>query len=278
MKYTQIPANTFENIQLNAGIIVDSFAPDSGEIGDILCATTGGVAFADEIEYVDFGEDIDNCPKNMKELKKLDSRTVTLSGTAVTMDAAFAKMTAGAADVDTDNAGHIIPRNEILPTDFVDIWVVGDYSDKNTGEDAGYMAIKLINALSTGGFALQTADKGKGNFAFEYTGHYSMDDQDKVPYDIYIKGSDVEPSAGILLDRHKIVMHEGDDDIQLNADVHPAGQTVTWTVGNSSIATATGGLVHAVAEGNTIVTASITVDGVTYNDTCTVIVEAVEGA
>jgi len=278
MKYTQIPTTTFENIQLNAGIIVDAFNPDSGEVGNILCATTGGVAFADAVEYVDFGEDIDNCPKNMKELKKLDSHAVTLSGTAVTIDATFAKMAAGAADVDSDNAGHIIPRNDILPTDFDEIWWVGDYSDKNTGADAGYMAIKLINALSTGGFALQTSDKGKGNFAFEFTGHYSMDDQDKVPYEIYVKGSDVQPSAGILLDRHKIVMHEGDDDIQLHAEVHPAGSTVTWNVGSSSVATATGGLVHAAGEGNTIVTASITVDGVTYNDTCTVVVEAVEGA
>lgn len=277
MKYTQIPANTFENIQLNAGIIVDVFDPDSGEIGNILCATTGGVAFADEIEYVDFGEDIDNCPKNMKELKKLDSHTVTLSGTAVTMDAAFVKMAAGAADVDPDNAGHIVPRNEILPADFKEIWWVGDYSDKNTGADAGYMAIKLINALSTGGFALQTEDKGKGNSAFEYTGHYSMDDQDKVPYEIYVKGSDVEPSAGILLNKHKLAMTAGDK-VTLVAETTPANQTVTWSSASSSVATVSSGEVTAAGTGNTIITASCTVDGVTYSDTCTVIVSAVQGA
>lgn len=187
MKYTQIPETTFENIQLNAGIVVDGFTPGTGEINNILFATTGGVSFADAIEYIDFGDDIDNCPKNMMELKHLDTHTVTLSGTAVTMSASSAKMLMAAADVDGSDSTHIVPRNDLLTTDFDDIWWIGDYSDKNTGANAGFMAIKLINALSTGGFALQTADKGKGNFAFEFTGHYSMEDQTKVPYELYVK-------------------------------------------------------------------------------------------
>ena len=187
MKYTQIPADTFQNIQLNAGILVDSFTPATGVIGNLLGATTGGTSFSDSIEYIDFGEDIDNCPKNMKELKKLDSHTVTLSGTFVTMKPETAKMLAGAADIDGSNSTHIIPRNNLNADDFEELWWVGDYSDVNTGTNAGFIAIKMINALSTGGFAIQSTDKGKGNFAFEFTGHYSMSDQDKVPYEIYIK-------------------------------------------------------------------------------------------
>jgi len=195
MKYTQIPVDTFQNIQLNAGILVDEFTPSTGEVGNLLGATTGGTSFADAVEYIDFGEDIDNCPKNMKELKKLDSHTVTLSGTFVTMTAATAKMLAGAADVDGQNAGHIIPRNELIDTDFKELWWVGDYSDKNTGANAGYIAIRMMNALSTGGFAIQTADKGKGNFAFEFTGHYSMNAQDTVPYEIYVKAGEAETTT-----------------------------------------------------------------------------------
>ena len=38
MDYTKIPVNTFEELVLNAGIIVDSFTPSSGEIGNILGA------------------------------------------------------------------------------------------------------------------------------------------------------------------------------------------------------------------------------------------------
>ena len=98
MKYTQIPATTFEQIQLNAGILVDSFNPASGVIGNLLGATSGGINFTDTVDYKDFGEDIDNCPKNMKELKKLDKHEVKMSGTFVTISAATAKKLAGAAE------------------------------------------------------------------------------------------------------------------------------------------------------------------------------------
>lgn len=187
MKYTQIPTTAFQNIQLNAGILVDTFTPATGVIGNLLGATTGGIQFADAPEFSDYGEDIDNCPKNMKELKKLVSHAVTLSGTFVTVTAATAKKLAGAADVDEDDATHIIPRNDLIDDDFEDLWWIGDYSDQNTGNTAGFVAIHMKNALNTGGFQIQSTDRGKGQFAFSFEGHYSMDAQDEVPYEIYVK-------------------------------------------------------------------------------------------
>ena len=195
MKYTQIPSTAFEQIQLNAGILVDEFTPSDGTIGNLLGATTGGVQFQDSVEFTDFGEDIDNCPKNMMELKKLDSHEVTMSGTFVTVSAEVAKMLAGAADVDGSDATHIIPRNDLLTTDFQDIWWVGDYSDNNTGTNAGFIAIHLMNALNTDGFQIQSTDKGKGQFAFNFTGHYSMSAQDTVPYELYVKAGTSSGSA-----------------------------------------------------------------------------------
>ena len=50
----------------------------------------------------------------------------------------------------------------------------------------------MMNALSTGGFQLKTADKGKGQMAFEYTAHYSISKQDVVPYELYIKAGTAE--------------------------------------------------------------------------------------
>lgn len=187
MQYTQIPSTAFQNIQLNAGILVDSFVPATGVIGNLLGATTGGINFSDDPEYSDFGEDIDNCPKNMLELKKLDSHTVTMSGTFITVTAATAKLLAGSADVDSQDSTHIVPRNDVDEDDFTDLWWVGDYSDKNSGATAGFVAIHMLNALNTGGFQIQSTDRAKGQFAFEFTGHYSMDAQDTVPYEIYIK-------------------------------------------------------------------------------------------
>lgn len=275
MKYTQIPANTFKQIQLNAGVLTDSFNPATGAIGNILGATTGGAAFADALEFVDFGEDIDNCPKNTKELKVLDSHTVTLSGTYVTVSADLAARLVAAGDVDQADASHVVPRNDLLPSDFKTIWWVGDYSDVNNGSDAGFIALKLMNTLSTGGFQIQSTDKGKGQFAFEYTAHYSIEDPDTVPYEIYIKEGDASTNASILISKHSATV-EKDATVTITASVVPAGSTVTWTTSDDTVATVNGGVVTGEAAGNAIITASITVNGVTYTDTCTVVVTAPE--
>ena len=195
MKFTQIPADTFENLQMNAGILLDEFTPSTGVIGNIIGATTGGINFTATPTYSDYGEDIDNCPKNMKELKKLDSWEATLSGTFASVSASLAKTLIGAADANKSDATHIIPRNDILETDFQDIWWVGDYSNLNGDKNGGFCAVHLINALSTGGFQIQSTDKAKGQFAFSFTGHYSMDDQSRVPFEIFVKAGTAEPSG-----------------------------------------------------------------------------------
>lgn len=189
MKFTQVAADTFSKLQLNAGVLLTDFDPSNPELdrSKIFGATGGGVSFTAAAEYVDFGEDIDNVPANTKELKKLDSVTATMSGTFKAADTKLAKTLIGAADISAD--GKVTPRVDLIAADFIDVWWVGDYSDVNTGDDAGFMAIHLINALSTGGFSIQSNDKSKGDFAFEFTGHYSMNNIDLVPYELYIKGS-----------------------------------------------------------------------------------------
>lgn len=273
MKYTQIPATAFQNIQLNAGILVDNFNPATGVIGNIVGATSGGVNFTDSVEYTDFGEDIDNCPKNTMELKQLDSHEVTMSGTFVTLSAATAKMLAGAADVDGSDATHIIPRNDILTSDFKTIWWIGDYSDVNTGDNAGFVAIKMLNALNTGGFQIQSTDKGKGQFAFEFTGHYSMSAQSTVPYEIYVKQGSGSSSPFIYLNTHSVELEDGDS-FTFSVEKNPADASITWESDDTSVASVANGVVTAEGAGSTIISASITVDGVTYNDTCTVVVTA----
>ena len=194
MKFTKIPSDTFQKLQINAGILTTDFTPATGTIGEAgqIGATAGGVNFTATPTYSDFGEDIDNCPKNMKELKKLDSWEVKMTGTFVNADTAIAKRLCGAADIGTPDTTKVTPRNDLKDADFADIWLVGDYSDKNGETNGGFIAIKLLNALSTGGFQLQTADKAKGQFAFEFTGHYSMSAQDTVPFEIYIKAGTAE--------------------------------------------------------------------------------------
>lgn len=197
MKFTRIPETAFQSLQLNAGILLRDFTPGTGTVdeADIMGATSGGVNFTATPTYSDFGEDIDNAPVNVLELKRLDSWEVTMSGTFITVDTALAKTLIGAADIDKSDSTKVTPRNNVLETDFTDIWWVGDYSDKNGATNGGYVAIHMLNGLSTGGFQLQSGNREKGQFAFEFTGHYSIDAQDTVPFEVYVKAGTAEPEA-----------------------------------------------------------------------------------
>ena len=247
MKFTQIPADTFEQLQLNAGVIASAFTPESGTLtaSNIIGATSGGVSFTSTPTYKDFGEDIDNCPKNTKELKKIDGYDVKLSGTLVTVTSDVAKRLVGAAGVSGGEAQYaltsdtslvtgktyytrsgsgtagspyvytpvqnpsaaslstyyevtgystakVTPRADLASADFADIWWIGDYSDKNGATNGGFVAIRVINGLSTGGFQLQSSDKEKGKFAFEFTGHTSMATPSVVPFEVYVKAGTAE--------------------------------------------------------------------------------------
>lgn len=197
-KFTQIPTDTFKKLQLNAGILTTEFDPATGELSasSIIGATSGGVSFEATPSFTDFGEDIDNCPKNTKELKKLDSWEAKMSGSFVTMDTNVATSVIGTAAVASDDPTKVVPRNSVEAKDFKNIWWVGDYSDINedgsSAGKAGFIAIKLINALSTGGFKIQSGDKAKGTFEFEYTGHYSSENIDTVPFELYIKAGSAD--------------------------------------------------------------------------------------
>lgn len=196
MKYTKIPTSTFQNIQLNAGVLLSSFTPATATVSDsaILGATSGGVNFTATPAFLDFGEDIDNCPKNMLELKKLDNWDIQMSGTFITVSAETAARLIGAGDVDGTDTSKVVPRNDITASDFKDLWWVGDYSDKNGDTNGGFVAIHMMNTLSTGGFQIQSGDKSKGTFAFTFTAHYSNAAQETVPFEVYVKAGTAEPT------------------------------------------------------------------------------------
>ena len=199
MKFTQIPADTFSKLQMNAGILVSGstgFVPSTGVVttANIIGATSGGINVSCVPSYVDFGEDVDNCPKNMMELKKLDTWECKISGTFVTVSTTLAKLLLGAGDIDGTDTTKVTPRRDLSQSDFSDVWFVGDYSDKNGDTNGGFVAVHLLNALSTGGFSMQTGDKSKGQFSAEFTGHVSMSHQDVVPMEFYIQTGSAEPS------------------------------------------------------------------------------------
>lgn len=178
--YTKIPQNAFQALQLDAGVLLTTFNPASPSITDsaILTATTGGLTIACVPTYSDFGEDVDNCPNNMKELKHLDGWDCSISTTSLDTSLELLRYTLGAADI-TVASSKIAPRRDLKQSDFADLWWVGDKAD------GGFVAVKLINALSTGGFSLKTTKNGKGQISMTLTGHVSIADQDTMPMEFY---------------------------------------------------------------------------------------------
>lgn len=204
MRYYEIPQDTFDGLVTEAGLLLKNFDIEAAissptakgfTNSDIICATTGGVKIDLTPTYSDLGEDVDNCPLNMMELKHLDSYEAKIAATGIGLTAGNLKDTIGAADIDADGFG-VTPRMQLLQTDFQSIWWV---SDKVNG---GFVAAKLTNGLSTGGLSLQTGKNTKGQLTLEFTGHVSLAAQDVVPLKFYstiaptLSEVTVEPESG----------------------------------------------------------------------------------
>ena len=180
-KFTVIPKDTFDDLQLDAGVVLTSFDPSAPAVTDsaIVCATTGGITVSCVPTYSDLGEDVDNCPNNLKELKHLDSWECKMSFSALGTSPKMIRMALGAADIDGTDTTKVIPRRDLKQSDFADLWWVGDKAD------GGLVAVQLKNALSTSGFSLKTTKNGKGQLSVEFTGHVSIEDQDTMPMVFY---------------------------------------------------------------------------------------------
>ena len=185
--FVQIPQNTFSELVLEAGVLLNKFdinSPKAPADEDIICATTGGISISCVPTYSDMGEDIDNCPNNTKELKHLDGWECKVSTTALNTTPEMIAMQLGAADitnVSDENTKKITPRMNLdSEKDFKDIWWLIDVSD------GGLAAVKIANALSTGGFVLQTTKNGKGQYTLEIMGHPSIKTQSTVPMEFYV--------------------------------------------------------------------------------------------
>lgn len=201
MTLKKIRDNTFKELTMNVFMLLKTFQPESFDFktgitaSNIIASTTGGVTFTDAPEYTDFGEDIDNCPKNTMELKHKEDGEVTLSGTLVTLNPEAVQMLIGAADIaekDTSGFGtgneaiKITPRHDLKPKageggDFIEsLWGLADYGE------GGLLAIKMNRVLNTSGFTISTTDQAKGTFAFTFTCHKSIEAQDDPAYEIYL--------------------------------------------------------------------------------------------
>ena len=181
MNFVKVSENTFNEIQMEAGLILNTFDPTGAtevKDEDIVCATTGGIEIACKPTFTDYGEDIDNVPNNMLEFKEIDGWDCSIAFTALNASTSVLKLALCAADVAD---GKITPRNDLTTADAKDIWWVGQR------KDGGFVACRLMNALATEGLTLKTTKKGKGQISCTLTGHVSITAQDVVPMEFYVQ-------------------------------------------------------------------------------------------
>lgn len=181
-KFSKISQKAFESMQINAGVVLNKFDPSGTtevQDADIICATSGDITAICKANFTDLGADVNNAQKNTAELMQIEDYDCTLAFTALNVTTDVIKMAIGAADVSDKK---VAPRMILDPTestgDFKDIWWVGDTID------GGYVAVRLMNALSTGGLTLKTTDKGKGNISVTLTGCPRLG-SDTVPMEWY---------------------------------------------------------------------------------------------
>lgn len=265
-KFTVIPENTFSGLQLDAGVLLKRFNPDnpaSPADEDIICATTGGINPTCVPTFSDFGEDVDNVPNNMMEFKHLDGWDCGISTSSLGTTPELIKMALGCADIDANNPSKIVPRMDLKQSDFASIWWVGDRAD------GGMVAIQLKNALSTGGFSIQTTKNGKGTIALTITGHVSIQAQKKVPMVFY----SADPTGTEYWNVKQILSHvtsnftessvESGDALTatLTADEDYTIENVIVTMGNEDItdtAYSAGTVTIAEVTGNVVIIATAT--------------------
>lgn len=197
-EYMKVPSDTFETIQMDAGIICTSFNPSTGAVSGIIGAIgSDGFKFASNPKYQDYGEDIGNIPDGTMQMLRITGYDPTASGNYKNVTNAMLKLLeAGAAYDDSGSANdenHIIPKAGFVDLNaFQTLYFVGNYSNINDGTGAtapyaGYMAVAIKNALNRTGFQWQTTKNGKGTFAFEFHGHYDLNNLDDQPFEYYIR-------------------------------------------------------------------------------------------
>lgn len=266
-RFTQVKLDAFKEIQVEAGVITTEFNPANPVLdrSKILFVTTGGINPVCKPSFTDYFEDIDNMPNNTMQGKQIDQYECSLGTTVIGETPEGVKVKLGAADIDPNDSTRIVPRGELKLADFIpSLWWVGDKAD------GGFVAIQLLNALSTDGYSIQTSKKGKGNSALTLTGHYDANATDTVPMNFYVVDG-TDEATSLVLDKASLAVEAGNT-ATIVATTKPAGKTVTWQSLDTSVATVSGGVVTGQSAGTTQILASFIDDDVTYSALCTVTV------
>lgn len=269
-RYYEVKKDTFDGLVTESGLLLKNLnleAVEAGEAGftdeDIICATTGGISVQDTTEWQDLGEDVDNCPVNMKEFKIMTSRSASISTSALSMTPESLRLALGAADISEDGK-MVVPRTSLdQDKDFQTIYWV---SDKANG---GAVVAVLTNALSTGGMTVQTGKATKATLALTLTGHISINAQDVAPLTFYSINPEEEVQYNVTQTLSHVtstwtaekITAGAEFEATLTAESGYTMDTVTVTMGETDITSTaytagTGKVVIAEVTDDVVITAS----------------------
>ena len=191
---TPLRSETFENLQLNAGILLKNLQYDSTADASalksaiasaitagttLLGATRGGGTFVVTREIRE--PDIDGRRYPFKGGKFVDSADAKLTTTLVEVTPDNVVLSLGNAGKTTSGKKTTIKMHtEIQSSDYIsNVCWVGDLAD-------GQMVlICLKNALNTADFNFTFTDKGEGTLAVELHAHQAnVNDYDEAPFEI----------------------------------------------------------------------------------------------
>lgn len=195
LPYSKLPPEAWRHMGINAGVLLSDFDVASGAVKgeDIIGATDGPIAFSARPGLVDLGAGLENCPRGVRELLHVRDWEVRLQGAFISADTGAARRLIALADA---SDGHIVPRGRTdASADFSDIWYVFDYGADHGEDRPGLCAIRMKNALNTGGFRVQARAKDRVRWPFAFTAHVAVADRDDAGFEVYLRTAEM-PKEG----------------------------------------------------------------------------------
>lgn len=190
---TGLRAETFDNLQLNAGVLLKDFDYDTPTdaaalktaiaaaitSGDILGATRGGGEFHVTRETRD--PEIDGKRYGYKGGLFVDSADAYLNATLVEVTPDNVKVLLATGEATTSGKKTVVKMHTAIED--------GDYLENLcwAGDlaDGRLVLIVLKNAMNTADFTLTFQDKNEGTLAAEFHAHQdSFDDYDYAPFEV----------------------------------------------------------------------------------------------
>lgn len=201
---TALRADTFKNLQLNAGILIKNFTYSSianagalktaiqnivsganGALGTLIGATRGGGNF--NVTRERRTPEIDGLRYQFVGGEFIDSADAYLATTLVEVNADTLALALGSPKKTGSSPKVTLEMKTMYdPTastgDYLtNVCWVGDISD------GSYVLICLNNALNTADLQFTYTDKGEGTIAVEFHAHQSdFDDYDQAPFEIVV--------------------------------------------------------------------------------------------